>query len=175
MSSRGLRPQLLHHRAAAAAACAAEQPGAGCPSTPEAQRGLASGPLCSACAVLCCAVMCRAAKRTLVPSSCAMPSASAVLPVPGAPVISSARPANFFCLQGRRACVQQRAVNPQRTTPAVLPLHGAWAARHGAWANHPGSVGLQARTHQPGSTAWAQATLPTPQLPSSSQHLSRRT
>ena len=37
-------------------------------------------------------------KGTFVPSSCAMPSASAVLPVPGAPVISSARPANFFCL-----------------------------------------------------------------------------
>ena len=40
-------------------------------------------------------------KGTRDPSSCAMPSASAVLPVPGAPVISSARPANFFCLRGR--------------------------------------------------------------------------
>jgi hypothetical protein len=35
---------------------------------------------------------------TLVPSSCAMPSASAVFPVPGAPAISSARPAIFLAL-----------------------------------------------------------------------------
>ena len=35
--------------------------------------------------------------RTLEPSSCAMPSASAVLPVPGA-AMSSARSAIFFCL-----------------------------------------------------------------------------
>ena len=39
-----------------------------------------------------------AVPRTLEPSSCAMPSASAVLPVPGAPAMSSARPAIFFCL-----------------------------------------------------------------------------
>lgn len=37
--------------------------------------------------------------RTFVPSSCAMPSARAVLPVPGAPVSSSARPA-IFCNAG---------------------------------------------------------------------------
>jgi len=37
-------------------------------------------------------------KGTFVPSSCAIPSASAVLPVPGAPAMSSARPAIFFCL-----------------------------------------------------------------------------
>ena len=36
--------------------------------------------------------------RALVPSSCAIPSASAVFPVPGAPANSSARPAIFFCL-----------------------------------------------------------------------------
>ena len=33
---------------------------------------------------------------TLLPNSCAIPSASAVLPVPGAPVIKRARPAIFF-------------------------------------------------------------------------------
>ena len=35
---------------------------------------------------------------TFEPSSCAIPSARAVLPVPGAPAISRARPAIFFCL-----------------------------------------------------------------------------
>lgn len=48
---------------------------------------------------------------TLLPSSCAMPSARAVLPVPGAPLSSSARPANFFCLQGGgRAWTARRSV-----------------------------------------------------------------
>ena len=48
---------------------------------------------------------------TLVPNSCAMPSASAVFPVPGAPAIKSALPAIFFPLiisttipQASRAC-----------------------------------------------------------------------
>lgn len=57
--------------------------------------------------------------HTLVPSSWAMPSASAVLPVPGAPVKSRARPA-IFCKQKQQITQGPKGVPAQLKAPGAL-------------------------------------------------------
>ena len=57
---------------------------------------------------------------TLLPSSCAMPSARAVLPVPGAPVSSSARPAILRCFIMSTTMPHASRADSWPTKPAAI-------------------------------------------------------